>query len=246
MNAITEFNMKRYNNDDEFDIYSKWKNHRKRIEIMLDLVDIAFAKSNKKDKKKFRIIDIGGNTGVIAKLLKDRGYSASVADMSAGALKTAKSKGLRTYKFDFNEKFDLKDNSFDVVVAGEIIEHVLDTERFLNECNRILKDDGFLVLSTPNLATFHDRVRFLFGKMPRQINPYHERLKLHIRPFTYKGLKEALDYSRFKILKFRSNYFTVKLAPEKPIFIRCLALIFPTLSSSLIVLAKKVSSMNVT
>ena len=75
--------------------------------------------------------------------------------------------------------------------------------------------------------------------MPRQINPYHERLKLHIRPFTYKGLKEALNYSKFKLLKFKSNYFTIKIAPEKPIFIRFLAIIFPILNSSLINLARK-------
>ena len=37
--------------------------------------------------------------------------------------------------------------------------------------------------------------------------------------FTYKGLKEALNYSKFKLSKFKSNYFTIKIAPEKPIFI---------------------------
>ena len=239
MNAITEFNMKKYNNDNEFDEYSKWKNHKKRIEIMLGLVDLAFSRSNIKNKKSFRIIDIGGNTGVIAKLLKDRGYSASVADMSELALKTARKKGIKTYRFDFNEKFDIDDKKYDLIIAGEVIEHVLDTKLFLDECNRILKKGGFLVLSTPNLATYNDRIRFLFGSMPRQMNPYHERLKLHIRPFTYKGLKEALEFSSFKILNFKSKYFTIKLGYDKPLFIRFLAIIFPKLSSSLIVLAKK-------
>lgn len=240
MNAVTEFNLKRYNNDNEFDNYSTWKNHKKRIEIMLNLVDYAFTET-KKEKKNFKLIDIGGNTGVMSKILKDKGYSVSVVDISDEALKTAKSRGLKTYKFDLNEHFLLEDNSFDVVIAGEIIEHILDTEKFLNECNRILKENGFLILSTPNIATFHDRIRFLFGKMPRQINPYHEYLKLHIRQFNYKSLKDALNYSNFKLLKFRSNYFVIKFTSKKTIFIRFLALLFPTLSSSLIVLAKKSS-----
>lgn len=238
MNTVTEFNLKRYNNDDEFDKYSTWKNHKKRIEIMLNLVDNAFVKS-KKEKQNFKIIDIGGNTGVISKLLKDKGYNVSVADISDKAIKSAKLKGLSTYKFDFNESFPIDDNSFDVVIAGEIIEHVLDTEMFLNECNRILSIDGFLVLSTPNLSTFFDRIRFLFGKMPRQINPYHEYLKLHIRQFNYNSLKTALNYSNFKILKFKSNYFAIDIFRKKTIFCRFLAYIFPTLSSSLIVLAQK-------
>lgn len=85
MNAITEFNLKRYSNDDEFDKYSTWKNHKKRIEIMLNLVDVAFIKS-KKEKSDFKIIDIGGNTGVISKFLKDKGYTVSNADISDEAL----------------------------------------------------------------------------------------------------------------------------------------------------------------
>lgn len=239
MNSITKYNLNRYNNDTEFDIYSTWKNHKLRIEIMINFVKEAFSKSNK-DIKNFKILDIGGNTGVISKMLQDIGYNVTVADISEEALKNCKSKKLKTINFDFNLEFPIKDNTYDLIIAGEIIEHILDVELFLNECNRILKENGYLVISTPNLATFKDRIRFLFGKTPRQINPHHEYLKLHIRQFTYSSLKESLEIAKFKLLKFKSNYFTLSTPNKKPIFIRSLAILFPKASSSLIMLAQKI------
>lgn len=238
MNSVTQYNLNRYNNDNEFDNYSTWKNHKLRIEIMINFVEEAFYKS-KKDIKKFKILDIGGNTGVISKMLQDKGFNVTVADISKEALKTCKKKKLKTLNFDFNDIFPIKDKSFDLIIAGEVIEHILDVELFLKETNRILKEDGYVVISTPNLATFKDRIRFLFGKMPRQINPHHEYLKLHIRQFTYSSLKESLNISGFNLLKFKSNYFVINIIKNKPIFIRCLAVLFPKLSASLIMLANK-------
>lgn len=237
MNSITKFNLEHYNNDSEFDVYSKWKNHKKRIEIMLELLDIAFKKS-KKQKDNFEIIDIGGNSGVISKLAQEKDYNITVADISDQALNKAKRRGLETLRLDFNEDFSSLNRKYDVIIAGEIIEHILDTKKFLDECNSILKDNGYLILSTPNLANFKDRIRFLFGRMPRQINPLHEYLKLHIRHFTYSSLRAVLTHSKFKILSFKSNYFTLG-SDKRPFFIRSLAIVFPKASSSLIILAQK-------
>lgn len=237
MNSITKFNLEHYDNDSEFDKYSTWKNHQKRIELMLKFLDITFEKSGK-TKDNFKIIDIGGNTGVISELVQDKGYDIVVADISGLALKKAKARGIKTLKLDFNENFSSIDKKYDVIIAGEIIEHILDVKKFLDECNNILEEDGYLILSTPNLANFKDRIRFLFGKMPRQINPFHEYLKLHIRQFSYSSLKEALNYSNFELLKFKSNYVALG-SDSRPCFIRFLAVLFPKLGSSLIVLAQK-------
>lgn len=237
MNNITKYNLSRYNNDNEFDTYSTWKNHKLRIDIIIKLVNLAYKKNNKL-KKDFKIIDIGGNTGVISKILHDEGFNVTVADISEEALKKCKLKKLKTHKFDFNDVFPIKDNTYDMIIAGEVIEHILDVELFLNECNRILKRSGFLIITTPNLSTFKDRIRFLFGKMPRQINPHHEYLKLHIRHFNYGSLKKSLEIANFKILKFKSNYFVISFN-KRPIFIRSLAILFPKSSSSLIMLAEK-------
>lgn len=201
-------------------------------------MDDEFCKQQK-NKADFKVLDIGGNTGTVAIQIKDRGYNVTVADIAEDALSKARTRDLNTIKMDFSEIFPIPSETYDAIIAGEIIEHIFDTDKFLSECHRILKKDGVIILTTPNLATLRDRIRFLFGKMPRQINPHHEYLKLHIRQFTYCGLKTALLNNGFKIKKFKSNYLVFKLPNGKPLMIRILGKMFPKLSSSLIVLADK-------
>lgn len=63
----------------------------------------------------------------------------------------AKPKNYKNF-FILNKDFSypIKDNSYDSVLAGEVIEHVLDLESFFKEIWRVLKKDGLLILSTPN------------------------------------------------------------------------------------------------
>ena len=240
MKNITEYNLTRYSNFDEFDIYSNKKNHAKRIEIIINMVNDIYIKSNR-SKKAFTIIDLGGNTGVISKRLADMGYTVTVADISKEALRSAGKKGLKTICIDLNDDFSIIKGKYDLVIAGEIIEHILDTKLFLDSCYSILKKDGFLVLSTPNLNSFTDRFNFLFGKSPRQINPFHPYLKYHIRFFNYSSLKFALKNSSFNIKLFKSNYFAFFNKRSKRVFVRLPAILFPTLGDSLIVAAQKVA-----
>lgn len=99
----------------------------------------------------------------------------------------------------------LASNAFDLIVAMDIIEHIFDTRRFLTECYRVLKPHGRLIVTTPNLATLQDRLRFLLGRAPRQCSPLHEYLHLHIRPFTLSSLKESLSLSGYEVEAVRTS-----------------------------------------
>jgi methionine biosynthesis protein MetW len=58
------------------------------------------------------------------------------------------------------------DHSFDGVFCGEVIEHVRDTDRLLDEIRRVMKPGGLCVLSTPNLASWVNRLALLVGWQP--------------------------------------------------------------------------------
>ena len=60
----------------------------------------------------------------------------------------------------------LNSASRDVVIALDILEHVLDVFGFIENCARILKTDGLLFLRVPNIAYIKHRVRLLRGKLP--------------------------------------------------------------------------------
>ena len=55
---------------------------------------------------------------------------------------------------------------FDRLVSGDVIEHILDTDTFLEKAHSLLTEDGYFYLQTPNLASWHGRLSLLFGYTP--------------------------------------------------------------------------------
>jgi len=188
-----------------------------------------------------RILDIGCYDGTIGKLLIDRNNEVHGIDGSEDALKVALQRGIKAKTGDLEERFDFEDNFFDVVLAGEIIEHILDTDSFISEIKRVLKPSGYLVLSTPNVASLGRRAILLFGG-----NPYFEAslgfppeaVAGHIRFFTKDLLLRFLTHSNFKIVNFTSD--VINFSPSGRICNNFLATVFPTLGKSLIVKAQNI------
>ena len=83
--------------------------------------------------------------------------------------------GVTFVQHDCNQDFDFADeSSFDVVFAGEIIEHIYDDRRFLEQIHRVLRPGGVVALTTPNLFFLVNRIVMPFGKMPYfTYEPYH-------------------------------------------------------------------------
>jgi ubiquinone/menaquinone biosynthesis C-methylase UbiE len=77
------------------------------------------------------------------------------------------------------------DNSFDVVWASEVIEHIGDTARWLSEIRRVLAPGGRLLITTPS----HGRLRVLLGGMERFSPPQGDHLHLYTRA----SLKQVLE-----------------------------------------------------
>lgn len=72
------------------------------------------------------------------------------------------------YRFtraDFNEPLPFADSAFDLVITSETIEHVENPRAFLRELRRVLRPNGRLVLTTPNVVNLSSRLRFLLQAM---------------------------------------------------------------------------------
>jgi SAM-dependent methyltransferase len=92
-----------------------------------------------------------------------------------------------------------EDEWVDVVLAGEIIEHVVDTESFLSEIRRVLVPGGALCLSTPNILWWKHRLALLAGRYPDALD-YRSRYGNdfgHVRMFTPKLMRELLNETGF-------------------------------------------------
>ncbi|HWF54059.1 MAG TPA: class I SAM-dependent methyltransferase [Solirubrobacteraceae bacterium] len=94
-----------------------------------------------------------------------------------------------------DQELPLGDESFDVVWASEVIEHVADTGLWLREIRRVLVPGGRLLLTTPS----HGRLRLLLGGIER----YSEPLGDHLHLYTRRSLRAVLDAFDFADARVR-------------------------------------------
>ena len=80
--------------------------------------------------------------------------------------KIASKRGIKIEISNLNNRFSFKDGSMDVVVANHVIEHLIQTELFINEIYRVLKRGGYAVIATPNLASWHNVFALILGLQP--------------------------------------------------------------------------------
>ena len=165
------------------------------------------------------ILDVGCGDGYFARLLGEASKAKEVygIEISSEAVELATVNGVKAFQLDLQrEAFPFEDAYFDAIFCGEIIEHIFDPDRFLQEAYRILKVGGLCVITTGNLASWHNRLALLLGFEPygRQVSTRYNVGKLpirgryegpeqadHIKVFTYWALKELLRIYNFKIIK---------------------------------------------
>jgi len=107
---------------------------------------------------------------------------------------------------------------FDVVFCGEVIEHVFSPDAVLSDLKALLRPGGVLILSTPNLGYWVNRLLLLAGISPLFVeNSANVKLgrrfrflgqgndtQGHIRLFTYRAVRDLLDLQGFEVLRTRS------------------------------------------
>jgi len=98
-----------------------------------------------------RVLDVGCGEGGFAAELARAGARVVAIDVAEEPLRRARAlhPDLDLRLVDGEGAWQLPDSSFDVVLAGEVIEHVADTAGWLSEVRRVLRSGGSLLLSTP-------------------------------------------------------------------------------------------------
>lgn len=107
-----------------------------------------------------RVLNVGAGRGGISWLLHQAGYSVSSVDLHPEhfAIDT-----LQCAFADLNQSLPFSENTFDIVLAVEVIEHLENPWHFMREAIRVLTEDGVLILTTPNVASLPSRMTYLFG-----------------------------------------------------------------------------------
>jgi len=162
------------------------------------------------------LLDIGGSTGeytqVVSGLVK--ATNIYLVDMREESLFQAKKSGLNALSLNVStDKLPFPCEMFDMVMMIEVIEHLANPDNCIEECKRVLKKGGLLLLSTPNLAWWINRLVILLGYQPYYSEPSArinvgkflksaERFDTsgHIRLFTFKAILKFLEYYGFSVV----------------------------------------------
>lgn len=139
------------------------------------------------------------------------------------------------------EDIPFPSESFDVVFLGELIEHLYDIHSAMKEIRRVLRKGGILVLTTPNVINFRDRVRSLFGILPKHLGGYlyeNRFLFEHIRLFSKKSLLLFLKQQGFDVLEITSSAININIFGDTIIDFYKIARYVPELGNNLICVAR--------
>lgn len=179
-----------------------------------------------RDIKGSTLLDIGCSDGTFTiRCAKATGaeeiYGIEINENDA---EEARLKGINVLITDANLAFPFQDEYFDVITANQILEHVLNTDNMLRECYRVLKSDGVMILSVPNLCSLFHTVMILLGNQPTtlhvseiQVGNFLKGVETfgHIHAFAPPALKDLVEYHGFKVEKtVASGYhpFPTKMA----------------------------------
>lgn len=139
-----------------------------------------------------KLLDIGcGDGGFSCQFLRE-GWEVWGVDLSEEQLQKARTKGVQAHWQDVSHGLDFPDGSFTTVVASEVIEHLVDTDRLLEEIWRVLKPNGTLLLTTANLASLNNRLRLPLGMYPTFMDYSVREGVGHVRYYTMPILRRQL------------------------------------------------------
>ena len=167
-----------------------------------------------KFKRSGKLLDIGCGPGFFLDQAKRQGWAVHGVDLSQWSKDHAKAH----FNIDITQGLltdaRFPDRAFDVIVMNDVIEHLEDPKCVLKEIRRILKNDGIIYISTPDIQSFLSR---LLSAKWWGINKYH------LYYFSKKTIEKLFDEVGFKPLRYSSyprtfslNYWVTRLRSYPP------------------------------
>lgn len=166
------------------------KGVRLRYKVFLDWVNTGST-----------VLDLAGGDGHLGEILQqEKNCQVTVMDISQTAIDTAKERGLEAMVGDLEEKLPFNDNFFDTVILSEVLEHVVNSEKVLQEASRVSQKN--ILVSIPNTGFYKYRLQLLFGHFPKQwlISPVE-----HLRFWTQSDFLKTLKDLNFILLKTKAS-----------------------------------------
>jgi SAM-dependent methyltransferase len=184
-----------------------------------------------------KVIDLGAGEGTdleLARLASPGTHALAIEGYLANA-ERLRSAGIDVCQMDLeHDRLPCDDESIDVVISNQVLEHTKEVFWIFHEISRVLKIGGYLILGLPNLAALHNRVLLALGRQPTII----QTNSAHVRGFTKPDLLKFLHSAfadGYSCRRWRGSNFY----PFPPVLAKPLARLLPGMAWGMFLLLEK-------
>ncbi len=186
------------------------------------------------------VVDIGAGGGRDLSIAKSVCPEATTIAIEANTEYAKKLSGIADEIKILNierNKFPFPDESVDLFMANQVLEHTKEVFWVIHEISRSLKIGGHFIMGVPNIASLHNRVLLLFGNHPTQSKLYSAHIRLFSKKDTLKFFQVCFP-GGYEMSAFAgSQFYPLPLKAAK-----VMAKILPNMSFSIFFMFKKLST----
>lgn len=157
-----------------------------------------------------QLLDVPAGEGAFALQARELGHTVVCGDISPARFRA---RDLKCLKLDLNQPWDFEGKSFDCVVSIEVVEHLENPWHLAREANRVLRTQGTLIITTPNILSIRSRLSYLLYGYP---NYFHYMAQQdarsqdeppidHINPIGFLELRHILARCGFTVQQVMAN-----------------------------------------
>lgn len=157
------------------------------------------------------LLDVPAGEGALAERLLKLGFDAHCCDLYPEIFRA---RGIEIKRGDMKGVLPYQDKEFQVITCVEGLEHIDNPAQAIKEFERLLKPNGYLIISVPNILNIEERIKWLLHGYTSHFKPLSrefidksrrdfgemEEIALHVHPIAYSELRYYLEKYGFRIV----------------------------------------------